>query len=52
MDWGGRSLPSSTPVRFPLWVPDLRLRKLGMCFEPALVIGLVAHAVAPLSVLG
>ena len=51
------SLPSSTPVRVPPWLPDLRLGKPGRCFEPALgrialVIGLVAHAVAPLSVLG
>ena len=51
------SLPSSAPVRIPPWLPDLWLGKLGRCFEPALgrmalVIGLVAHAVAPLSVLG
>ena len=50
------SLPSSAPVRIPPWLPDLRLGKPGRCFEPALgrmvlVIGLVAHAVAPLSVL-
>ena len=51
------SLPSSAPVRMPSWLPDLRLGKPGRCFESALgrmtlVIGLVAHAVAPLSVLG
>ena len=51
------SLPSSNPVRIPPWLPDLRLGKSGMCFEPArgrmaLVIGLVAHTVAPLSMLG
>ena len=52
----GESL-SSAPVRIPPWLPDLRLGKPGRCFEPVfgrmlLVIGLVAHAVAPLSVLG
>ena len=51
------SLPSSAPVRIPPWLPDLRLGKPGRCFElalgrMALVIGLAAHAVAPLSVLG
>ena len=51
------SLPSSAPVRIPPWLPDLQLGKPGRCCEPtlgriALVIGLVAHAVAPLSVLG
>ena len=51
------SLTSSAPVRIPPWLPDLRLGKPGRCFEPALgrmalVIGLAAHAVAPLSVLG
>ena len=51
------SLPSSAPVTVPPWLPDLRLGKPGRCFEPALgrmalVIGLVAHAVASLSVLG
>ena len=51
------SLLSSTPVRIPPWLPDLRLGELGRCFERhlgrmALVIGLVAHAVASLSVLG
>ena len=51
------SLPSSAPVRVPPWLADLGLGKPGRCFEPtlgqmALVIGLVAHAVAPLSVLG
>ena len=51
------SLPSSAPVRIPPWLPDLQLGKPGRCFEPALgrmalVIGLAAHAVAPLSVLG
>ena len=51
------SLPSSAPVRIPPWLPNLRLGKPRRCFEPALgrmalVIGLVAHAVAPLSVLG
>ena len=54
---GRESLPSSTPVMIPPWLPDLRRGKPGRCFEPALgrmtlVIGLVAHAVAPLSVLG
>ena len=48
---------SSASVRVPPWLPDLPLGKPGRCFEPtlgrmALVIGLVAHAVAPLSVLG
>ena len=52
----GESL-SSAPVRILPWLPDLRLGKSGRCFESALgrmalVIGLVAHAVAPLSVLG
>ena len=51
------SLLSSAPVRIPPWLPDLRRGKPGRYFEPALgrmalVIGLVAHAVAPLSVLG
>ena len=51
------SLPSSAPVRVPPWLPDLQLGKPGRCFEPALgrmalMIGLVAHAVASLSVLG
>ena len=51
------SLPSAAPVRVPPWLPDLRLGKPGGCFEPALgrmalVIGLVTHAVALLSVLG
>ena len=50
------SLLSSAPVRVPPWLPDLRLGKPGRCFEPALgrmglVIGLVAHSVASLSVL-
>ena len=51
------SLRSSAPVRVPPWLPDLRLGEPGGCFEPALgrmalVTGLVAHAVAPLSVNG
>ena len=51
------SLLSCAPVRGPPWFPDLRLGKPRRCFEPALgrmglVIGLVAHAVASLSVLG
>ena len=51
------SLRSSTPVRVPPMLPDLWLGKPGRCFEPALglmalVIGIVAHAVAPLSVHG
>ena len=51
------SLLSSAPVRIPPWLPDLWLGKPGRCFEPALgrmalVIGLVAHAVASLSVIG
>ena len=51
------SLRGSAPVRVPPWLPDLRLGKPGRCFEPtlgrmALVTGLVAHAVAPLSILG
>ena len=49
------SLRSSAPVRVPPWLPDLRLGKPGGCFGPALgrmalVTGLVAHAVAPLSI--
>ena len=48
------SLRSSAPVRVPPWLPDLRFGKPGGCFGPALgrialVTGLVAHAVAPLS---
>ena len=47
------SLPSPAPVRIPPWLPDLRLGNLGRCFgRMALVIGLVAHAVTPLSMLG
>ena len=51
------SLRSSAPVRVPPWLPDLWLGTPGRCFEPALgrmalVTGLVAHAVAPLSVHG
>ena len=51
------SLLSAAPVRIPPWLPDLRFGKPGRCFEPALgrmalVIGLVAHAVASLSMLG
>ena len=51
------SLPSFAPVRIPPWLPDLRLGKSGGCLGPALgrmalVIGRVAQAVAPLSVLG
>ena len=51
------SLQSSAPVRVPPRLPDLRLGMPGRCFEPALgrmalVIGLMAHAVAPLSVHG
>ena len=51
------SLPSSAPVGIHPWLLNLRLGKPGRCFEPALgrmalVIGLVAHAVAPLSMLG
>ena len=55
MRW--ESLQSSTPVRVPPWLLDLWLGKPGRCFEPtlgvvALMTGLVAHAVAPLSVHG
>ena len=51
------SLRRPAPVRVPPRLPDLRLGKLGRSFEPALgrmalVTGLVAHAVAPLSVHG
>ena len=51
------SLLNSAPVRVPPWLPDLRLGKPGRYFEPALgrmalVIGLFAHTVALLSVLG
>ena len=50
-------LRSFAPVRVPPRLPDLWLGKPGRCFEPALsrmalVTGLVAHAVAPLSVHG
>ena len=49
------SLRSSAPVRVPPWLPNLRVGKPGGYFGPALsqmalVTGLVAHAVAPLSV--
>ena len=51
------SLRSSAPVRVPPRLPDLWLGKPGRCFEPALgqmalVTGLVAHTVSPLSVHG
>ena len=51
------SLRRPAPVRVPPRLPDLRLGKPGRSFEPALgrmalVTGRVAHAVAPLSVLG
>ena len=46
-------LPSAAPVRVPPWPPDFRLGGPGGYFERmALVCGLVAHAVAPLAVLG
>ena len=51
------SLRRPAPVRVPPRLPDLRLGKLGRSIEPALgrmalVTGLVAHAVSPLSVHG
>ena len=51
------SLRRPTPIRVPPRLPDLCLGKPGRNFEPALgrmalVTGLVAHAVALLSVLG
>ena len=51
------SLRRPAPVRVPPRLPDLRLGKPGRSVEPALgrmalVTGLVAHAVSPLSVLG
>ena len=55
MRW--ESLLRPAPVRVPPRLPDLRLGKPGRSFEPALgrmalVTGLVAHAVAQLSVHG
>ena len=52
---GWESLRRPAPVRVPPRLPDLRLGEPGRSFEPvfgrmALVTGLVAHAVAPLSV--
>ena len=51
------SLWNYAPVRVPPWLPDLRLGKPGGYFGPALgrmalVTGLLARAVAPLSVRG
>ena len=51
------SLWRPAPVRVPSRLPNLRLGKPGRSFEPtlgrmALVTGLVAHAVAPLSIHG